>query len=233
MCLEDRVQVIENKIHNKEEPRCLFCSDYDEFWTDIVKEAYQRKINQRISKQDPKTCIHNNDPWLLDSIKIAGFMKTCFKTNSRDKAEGFAMFDINSMEDVRNILLDDTKRRFLFMRFRLQMFHYCSWMDIYDEWSERKRKGLPTNFGKIEEESERRDKQCQKDAVNHYNKAEECVTLTKDFIKNHDLSDYTMLQIEIDKYTGSDKNFRKSELEKKIKEAESVLGISFEYEEIQ
>jgi len=167
MGFAEEIQQLENKPVKKSE--CLFCTNYGGLFVDVVKEAYQIKVNKRIEHQDQSTCIHHKDVWLMDSIHVAGFMQ----------------MSLDKVDDVQASLLDDEKRELLFLKFRDIMNHYSSWFDIYQE-AVQADKVIQEDWHN--EEADRRDAQTKIDAINWYYKAKECVNLTKEYIKNLDLT---------------------------------------------
>ncbi len=163
----EEIAQLEGKPIKKSE--CLFCTNYSGLFVDVVKEAYQIKVNKRIKPQDQSTCIHHKDVWLLDSIHVAGFMQ----------------MSLDSVDDVQASLLDDEKRELLFLKFRDVMNHHSSWFDIYQE-AVQADKVIQEDWHN--EEADRRDAQTKIDAINWYYKAKECVNLTKEYIKDLDFT---------------------------------------------
>jgi len=164
----ENVQQLDGKL---DESECLFCTNYTGLFVDVVKEAYQIKVKKRIEHQDQSTCIHHKDNWLSNTSQTVGFIYRSLQDH------------VNSIEDIKLILLDDEKRRLLFMKFVERMTHYSSAMDLY---LEKREKTVEAEW--VEEEAVRLDTQRKKDAVEYYHKAEECIKLTKDYIKGLDFT---------------------------------------------
>ena len=169
MGFQEEVSQLNGKPIKKSE--CVFCTDHHDFFTDLSKDAYRIKTKKKIKHQDQSTCIHHKDDWLLDTNKTVGFMWRSFEDELDGKKEN----------EIKSILLDDTKVQSLLMAFRERMFHYASAMNLY--------LGITKYDGDdIEGEAVRLDTQRKKEAVIYYDKAQECFKLTKEYIKNLDLT---------------------------------------------
>ena len=58
---------------------CVFCTDKESIFYELLKATYEEKNNSKVEKQNKETCIHHNDNWLKYSQRTAGFMWSAFK----------------------------------------------------------------------------------------------------------------------------------------------------------
>ena len=58
---------------------CVFCTDNESIFYELLKATYEEKNNRKVEKQNKETCIHHKDNWLKYSQRTAGFMWSAFK----------------------------------------------------------------------------------------------------------------------------------------------------------
>jgi len=65
---------------------CVFCTDNESLFYELLKATYEENTNRRIEKQSKETCIHHKDEWLKHSYYTAGFMWSAFTDYDKNKS---------------------------------------------------------------------------------------------------------------------------------------------------
>jgi len=96
MSLEERITKIEEQSEVREVDTiipefqnpdvCVFCTDNESIFYELLKATYEEKNNRKVEKQNKETCIHHKDNWLKHSYYTAGFMWSAFTNYDKNKS---------------------------------------------------------------------------------------------------------------------------------------------------
>jgi hypothetical protein len=224
MSLEERLTALEKSNEPREEPiQCVFCIDGYNFFTDIVQNAYslKYKLDHPLHSycDNPKDCIHNKYPELKDSLRVAWYIRDCFIYNDYDMNERTPFFvaaHIYNNEDIRKTLLDEPLNQFILVRAYQEIKHYQAYHEVEHEkpqyWATRL---------ELVAEARRREQKYRQESKNYFERAKECVKLSKYLITNYDFTSQewnrTDKKHSINYFLWTDK----------LKEAEELTGLTF------
>jgi len=122
MSVEERLESLEQKDNTLEQdtiiPKfqnpdvCVFCTDNESVFYELLKVAYEEKTNSKVEKQNKETCIHHKDDWLKYSYYTAGFMWSAF-TDYDKKLETFGDVEklFRNKEEREKILKESYDRQ--------------------------------------------------------------------------------------------------------------------------
>ena len=73
---------------------CVFCTDKESIFYELLKATYEKKNNRKVEKQNKETCIHHKDKWLKYSYRTAGFIRTAFREHRKNPTTNKEIIDL-------------------------------------------------------------------------------------------------------------------------------------------
>ena len=90
---------------------CVFCTDRESIFYELLKATYEEKNNRKVEKQNKETCIHHKDNWLKYSQRTAGFMWSAFKKYGKNLKTGDDVEKIFRNKEEREKILKESYDR--------------------------------------------------------------------------------------------------------------------------
>jgi len=154
---------------------CIFCTDNESIFYELLKSVYQEKTNRRVEKQNKETCIHHKDEWLKHSYYTAGFMWSAF-TNYGKKLE--------TIGDVEELFRNKEEREKILTEYYDRQKEFTCGAHLYLKTPEKAKKNRYDNAFTIEDDISVQNKIIQNKLKTWYTNAIEVLQFYGDTYKS-------------------------------------------------